>query len=464
MQHYEGDEYVTTYLPAGVDRGFEPLVLLREYHGVAPRNLELVEEFRLYHNLFWDESTKQFIQAHEDGQTSVGAKIMGLNKVEVRTKLLRQYQAGRQLDAVFFIDSVRHGTDSDSPPEEQEWATDRLRAGLFPGEIDGLPFSRFLATRVIPGPPVEKSGIWPFDENDEHFPEFIIEVDENGDEVSHSCNYEALANNFGANPDAPHYLTPIHFRREVLQKYYEKPELYTVSDGLLECGTLWRLQIDNSAQDSVVVFLGDLGRDLPRQERDYWRSFNIPPESPVSQTLIRRAFLGQFAEPTALDLQVRSKYVSIRKAWNDHYGWDLFRAPNPEDAGLLQRLRLPLNDSQSEFETCVRIMTQLFVDAINEGKLGRLLTARIKDEKGISKLQRWFNQEQYPHADRDIRFLRELQDIRSTATAHRKGSSYQDTMTRILGDLRGSAAAKALLNSSFLMLDGLTEWISENPS
>jgi hypothetical protein len=462
IQHWESDEYTTTYQPGGVNREFEPLILVREYYGVAPRSLELVEEFRLYHNLYWNESTKQFMQARDDGQSSVAVKVSGLSRVEIRTQLLKQYQAARQMDLVLFIDSVRYGTESDPEPEEREWATDRLRAGLFPSRttIGELPFTRYLGTRVIPPLPLERAGIWPFEGSDDHFPDFIIEIDENGDEIHCSCNHEALANNFGANPEAPHYLTPVHFRREVLQKYYENPELYTVSDGYLECGSLWRLQIDNSAEDSVVVFLGDLGRDLPKQERDYWRSFNIPPESPVSQTLVRRAFLNQFAEPTAIDLQVRSKYVSLRKAWNDRYGWDLLREPNPEDAGLLQRLRVPLNDTQSEFETSVRIMTQLFIDAINEGKLDTLLTARVKDEKGISKLKRWFEQERYPHAGRDIKFLRDLQELRSIATAHRKASSYQTAMTKILGDLRGSVAARVLFGSAFKMLDGLIEWTS----
>jgi hypothetical protein len=276
--------------------------------------------------------------------------------------------------------------------------------------------------------------------------------------VRYTCNPDALANYFGANPDAPHYLTPVHFRCEVLQKYYDKTELYTISDGNLSCASLWGLRLDNSAEDSVVVFLGDLGRDLPRQERDYWRSFNITPDTPVSETLYRRAFLGQFAEPTAHDLRLRSKYVSLGRSWAELYGWDLFRRPEEADAGLLQRLRLPLNDSQAEFEAVIRIMAQLCVDAINEVKLQSLLPDRRRDEKGIFKLKRWLEQVGYPHVERDIKFLCNLQDVRSKATAHRKGSDYEKMLSNELGTLRGPAAVKMLFESALAMLNGLDDW------
>ncbi|MFK4116409.1 hypothetical protein [Streptomyces longwoodensis] len=459
-QHWENGKCVTTYFPSSVQDDFEPLILCRDYHGIIPSSLELTEHFRLYHNLYWDELTSQFMQPHDDGTSSVAAKITE-NKVEVRTKLLRQFQAARQLDFVLYIDSVRFGAKDESVPEEAEWVTDALRAERYSGDrISGRPFTRYLGARVVPSPPIEKSGIWPFEEEDTYFPDFIIGVDSDGDEVRYTCNPDALANYFGANPEAPHYLTPVFFRREVLQKYYEKSELYTVSDGYLSCASLWSVRIDNSAGEHVVVFLGDLGRDLPRQERDYWRSFNVAADGRPSETLIRRAFLGQPANPTAEDLLVRSNYIMFGRAWNERYGWDLFRKPEEADAGLLQRLRLPLNDSQAEFESSIRIMTQLFVDAINEKMVQAQLPNKIENEKGISKLERWLKLRGYQHAQRDIQFLRNLQEVRSRVTAHRKGKDYEKTLTKVFGDLRGPAAARTLFTSALAMLTGLSEWLA----
>jgi len=460
----ENGDWVTTYLPSGRQGDFEPLVLVRTYHGVVPSTVELAEQFRLYHNLYWDDLTSQFFKPNDDGTSTLAAKVSGL-KVAVRTKLIRQYQAARQFDLMLYIDSRRFGSKDDTPPPKKEWATGSLRASLFPSNpemkltLGGRCFTRYLGSKVLPPPPVEKAGVWPYEEEDDYYPDFIIDVDADGGEIRYTCNPDALANYFGANPDAPHYLTPVHFRREVLRKYYDKPELYTVSDGQLSCASLWGIQIDNSAEENVIVFLGDLGRDLPRQERDYWRSFNVSPDSAPSKTFVRRSFFAQFTGPDAIDLQLRSRYISARGAWRDFFGWDLFLEPEEADAGLLQRLRVPLDESQAEFEASIRILTQLFVDAINGKQIQSFLSERRKDEKGISKLQRWLEQEGYPHIERDIGFLRRLQRARSEITAHRKGSNYDKTLNELFGKLRGKTAIQNLFESALLALTGLDEWL-----
>src|SRR6266536_1400703 len=94
-------------------------------------------------------------------------------------------------------------------------------------------------------------------------------------------------------------------------------------------------------------------------------------------------------------------------------------------------------------------------DAINEGEIQKRLPNRIADEKGISKLERWLRQEGYPQVDRDVKFLRNLQELRSKATAHLKGSGYEKALSKILGDLRGPAAVASLLDSALQMLNDL---------
>jgi hypothetical protein len=63
--------------------------------------------------------------------------------------------------------------------------------------------------------------------------------DVTGKPVRHTCDPDKLANYFGKNPEAPHYLTPVFFRAEVLEKYYADPGKYSVEDGSLRCGRLW---------------------------------------------------------------------------------------------------------------------------------------------------------------------------------------------------------------------------------
>lgn len=311
---------------------------------------------------------------------------------------------------------------------------------------------------MIPSPPLERSGIWPFDEVDDHFPDYVIDYDSEGEEVQYTCNPDALANYFGTNPDAPNYLTPVFFKREVLQKYYNNPEKYSVEDGHLRCSGLWGLMMDNDNPEYVIVFLGDLGRDLPKSERDYWRSFNVAPDRNMSQTGTRRAFLGEWAEAQSSDLKFRYLYRQFAAEWREQEGWTLFREPVDSDKNLLQQLRIPLSESQTEFEGSIGILAKLLCDGLNDKEIQRRLPSRIEHEKSISKLERWLRQEKYEHVDRDIKLLRDIQTLRSTGTAHRKGSKYEQTLEKILGNQHGRTAIITLLDRANLLLVEMREW------
>ena len=357
-----------------------------------------------------DPKGTQLIKVESDGSESVAAEITE-RSVKVRSNLLKQYQAARQLDLLLFIESIRFfagldkSTDFDALHEEQTTADaySLFHAGVIPS--DDRPFSLYSAKKVLPPPARRKAAVWPYARPAETYPDFIIGEDAAGNPVRYTCDHHKLANYFGANPDAPHYLTSVFFRREVLQRYFERPEKYAVSDGRLSCGSLWGVQIDNNHPDYVMVFFGDLGRDLPASERDYWRSFNIPPVGGMSPTNFRRSFLGHFAEPEAADLVFKSDYKRFRSAWAKTMGWDLLRELEPDDAHVLQRFRVPLSDSQPEFEAQVLSLTKLLVDYLNDKQLVTLLGSKIPGEQSIGKLERWLTQEGYPEVERDIAFL-----------------------------------------------------------
>jgi hypothetical protein len=100
----------------------------------------------------------------------------------------------------------------------------------------------------------------------------------------------------------------------------------------------------------------------------------------------------------------------------------------------------------------------LLTDGLNDKEIQRRLPFRVKDEKSIAKFERWLRQEGYAHVDRDIKLLRDVQVLRSKVAAHRKGSDYEQTIDRILGDRRGRAAIIELLERATLLLEGMHEW------
>lgn len=460
-QSIRDQEYETWFDRGPFFGNVEPLILARSFDDVVPSYREVSQEFRLFHNLYWDPVGQQYSFVKEDGSTAPAIRFDD-NRVLVRTRLIRQFQAARQLDFLSFYETVDFYDTLPEDVQEFRWDDEATSAALYVGghRINGKHFTRFCATRLVPAPPVEDCGVPPFDEVDPSaFPEFVVDIDEDGNDVFFTCDPDRLANYFGKNPESPHYLAMVNFRRDVLQKYYENPDLYTVEDGHISCAGLWLLRIDNHSEDYIRVFLGDIGRDLPRSEREYWKTFNVQPEGSMSATMHRRAFLGEWAAAGSPDLEFRSMYRQLGPKSRQKLGWPLFLNPEAGDASLLRRIRVPLNDSQPEVEGAISIVVKLLVDSINEKEVSRNLDSKIANEKGISKLDRFLRALHYPEADRDIALLRSLQEIRSRGVAHRKSSEFEQTLQKNLGGDRGRAAVTQLLIRSNAMLSQLSDWL-----
>lgn len=438
-QSWSDGREVTTYHRFGNSGGVRPLVLYRSFHGAFPQYVEVDEEFRLYHNLAEDKTRGLLLSFDASGREIEVARVTP-NEVRARLKHLRQFQAGIGLHLAIFIDSVRYSQIplADVPADELErvevdslvrW---RRNVAKCDSRDDFETFSRLLGKVIIAPPARDKAGVWPFAaDDDQKEVAFIIGVDEEGNDVEHTSDPDRLDNYFGANPGAAHYLTPVYFRREVLAKYFAEPERYNVSDGRLTCLNLWSCQIDNDLESHMVVFLGDLGRDLPYEERLHWRQFNVAPEGGVSETNFRRSFLAQFTDAQAPDLTFRREYDNIIREWEKVHGWSLFLTPSPGDAHLLDTIRIPVTNSQAELDEQIGNLTKLLVDSLNEKELAAHAGALEEGTKGIGKLASFLETTQFTERQSVVQFLRDLQTLRSTGSAHRKGSGYEKITAKL---------------------------------
>jgi hypothetical protein len=430
---------VITYHRFGDSDGVRPLVHYRSFHGAFPQYVEIDEEFRLYHDLAEDKGRGLLLDFDSSGREIEVVRIKP-NEVRALLKYLRQFQAGTGLHLVIYTTSIRCSNIAlaDVPADERErvemegssrWRRSVARCDFMEGYDT---FSRLDCKVILDPPPREKAGVWPFKVAEpEKDVAFIIGVDEDGNEVEYTSNHHALANYFGANPAAPHYLTPVFFRREVLAKYFAEPERYEVSDGQLYCLSLWNCRIDNDLDSHVVVFLGDLGRDLPYEERLHWRQFNLAPEGKMSKTNFRRSFLAQPVDAQAPDLAFRQEYADLMPAWEKTYGWPLFLTPSPGDAHLLNTVRIPVTDSQVELDEQIGCLAKLLVDSLNEKDLAARAGVLEEGSKGITKLDGFFAKTKFPQRQRFIGLLRDLQSLRSAGSAHRKGSAYKKIATKL---------------------------------
>lgn len=426
----------------------EPLVIVQEFHGVVSDALLISEEFRLLMNLWLDPKTGDYYRIEDDGSRDLSIKV-STNRIEIRTPILKRYMAARQLDAVLFVDSTvcesTHDNYSDyshldiERTDEEDYFLSRNIGTLYQDDV----FSRVLAKRIIKAPPQSTCGLWPWDDaSTAEYPEFIIGEDDCGLPVRRTSN-----------PDAPHYLTPVFFKPEVLQRYYDDTSLYSVTASRLSCAHKWSVAIDNNTPGFVMVFLGDIGRDIPSTHWPHWLAYNVPPTGHMSESHFRRSFLGQWVESESPEHLFKIAYRDLQNAWRDRYGWCLYREDDPQVSSTLQRLRIPLNETETEFRDQLLNLALILVDPLNEKKLTAELP-KIENEKGIAKLKRYLEDQSYAHTERDIALLKKIQKMRSLIAAHASGSSGQSLMEKELTDSSSQQyIAETMMQATQMMRD-----------
>ena len=425
------------YYRFGTNSGVEPLILIRHFYNEWPTYLEVSEECRLFLNLYLDPKAggndcQVYLRYNQNGDVEEVVRIAG-REAEIRLSALLPFLAAKQMHLGLFFNAIAESTATLQElgykrGETTERNGDLIYALGF-GE-DGISssrqaFSRFIGKTLVRCP--KRSSVAPYSaRKKENYCDFIIGQDGRGNAITHTCDPDKLANFIGKNPRAPHYLTPVHFRRDVLQKYYDNPQKYSVSDGSISCGALWSIRIDNDHPDRVVVWLGDLGRDLSEEERLYWKHYNIFPEGAlISRTSYLRNLRAVFADPEMPDLTFKHEYPRVNERWKKHFGWELFLALLEEDKHVFNILRIPLSDNIAEFDDQVLALAKLLVDSLNEKQLASELSGASKaGEKGIAKLERWLQQRNVTGYEEHIRFLRKLQALRA-GSAHRKGDDYK---------------------------------------
>jgi hypothetical protein len=357
---YENDAKTTHYY-TNADEGYMRLVLNRDFHGRKEGYIEILEEFRLFHNLFHDQKASKFLAFDDTGDEVEVVKVTP-QEVQIRRSYLRAFMAARQMHLLLYFELTRHFKDgiNFSADESSEKLTYTIYSGVSYSK-GCKSFSRIRGKKIILCEAVEKCGVWPF-EREKTYQDFLIGGDDDAPETFTS-NPDLLANYFGANPNAPYYVTPVFFRKEVMQKYYGSSE-YEIGDGCLSRRGGWSLRFDNNSPKHVSAFLGDLGKELPEKEQLYWRSFNIFPDGRlISQTSFQRSFMGNFFGPENPEHEFKHKFTKLQIHWQEAYSWDLFLPLSEKDKHFFSSIRSMLTNEQAEFDAQILALTKVTTDS-----------------------------------------------------------------------------------------------------
>ncbi|MCA6079761.1 MAG: hypothetical protein LE169_02565 [Endomicrobium sp.] len=427
-EYYKGGEkYREEYHRFSVE-GFEPLIYRREF-GRKDGYLELSEEFRLYHNLYEiynSPDKREYLYFNSNGDEEIVAKV-DKNEVLIKLRFLKDYISVRKkhlfIDFYFIRFSKKTIKELGISEINENSSSEEY---FYNHTIDEDTYLPDWKTRSwINGKVLIKSikDYRPNIEENDKFEEFIIGCDENGKFISFSCDEKKLGNDFGENPDAPQYVTPVFFSKDVLKKYYDNPSRYLVEDCHISCEGARSIRLDNNCDDYVIVLLGDLG-NLHHKEQLYWKSFNISPRKEgFSVTGYKRFVAGEFCDPVKADFYLKMRLEQFNELWIKKYNWHLFKSLSKEDSHYLEALHLLTSqDNRKEFDEQILALTKIFIDSLNEKELVKQInldSTKIKDIKGISKFELFLKNNNVRIPDM-IELLRNLQDLRSSTVAHRR--------------------------------------------
>jgi len=454
----------------------EPFVFYRNSYGTHPPYIELSEEFRMYHNIheqYISEKEKNYIIIDDNGSENIVAKISDM-KLFIKAIYVKKYLAVRKINLLIFFD-----IENSSHKTYKELSIKPIRNKIVKGDdyiYNYTNITRFLRKDIcsfgwIVGKCIlryEKDmNFYPFAKDNDKYLDFIIGYDDDGNELSHTCNIDFLSNYFCKKENEPIELTPVFFSKEVLNKYYGNSNKYTVSDGLITCDGTWSLRVDNNCEKYVIVMLVDLGK-LNYKEQFYWKGFNIapPPGGALSKTAYERWILGNWSNPISPDFVFKQKYKSLNEKWYQRYGWYLFLPLILEDQHRFKTLHcLTTLDNDSDFDEQILSLVKLFIDSLNEKELMSNICIDKKEEiteflkkreietvenikKGIDKFELFIISQRSSIPDM-FDFLRELQALRSFDVAHRKSSNMSKRKNIISYFEIGTKHNQEILNDIF---------------
>ena len=171
----------------------------------------------------------------------------------------------------------------------------------------------------------------------------------------------------------------------------------------------------------------------PYEEQQHWKLFNIKNGEGSAVSYIRD-FQAEFCSPTEPALFFKERFSIFNDKWRKNFGWELFKPLREEDEHHYKTLRIP-NNEQKEFDEIVLSLNKIIIDSLNVGEMKSNLTFD-EDDKSIYILQKYLEQKHEASFPQMINFLRNLQDLRSSGSAHRKGSNYKKAYEKFdKGDL-----------------------------
>ena len=163
-----------------------------------------------------------------------------------------------------------------------------------------------------------------------------------------------------------HFLTPVYFRPEVLRRYYDAPNRYSVETGYLRCLDRWSVRFERRTDDLVEIYLGDLG-NIPYADQRHFRAYNVhPPGTGISDERFRRDFMVEWINPQSdPTFDFKTALEGTNRAAVRLFGKPMFRPLTEKDAHVIDGLRVPVSESPEESDAQIVALAKITADSLD---------------------------------------------------------------------------------------------------
>ncbi len=215
------------------------------------------------------------------------------------------------------------------------------------------------------------------------FEDFIYDVDrDTGRFKTYTCDENKLVNCFGANLEAPHFLTPIFLNKIVLNKYKTDTANYVVSDGLIRCLDDWDLSFTVNEEEKVVVWLGNLGQ-IPYIEQKYWGTENIAPKGGIEENFWKQQVEAKFVDKILPEKGLFKLIDTVNSRFFDNYNMVLFNPLSEADQLIISAFLTPVVNSIDEYKEYLMQFCKIIVESINKRAMPEHVNEdKLKDGQG----------------------------------------------------------------------------------
>ncbi|MFV2096192.1 hypothetical protein ACFHW1_11985 [Micromonospora sp. LOL_014] len=241
----------------------EFFVHARKPSGARERQVEVSHPFLWYWDAYRVKNGWRYVDGTGKEHDLVRFHSTGnAYKVEVRALEFRQFLHACKRSALIQIDYVPmhqvNKFESVNSTMKSDWVHLDFHARYERLLSEDRAFSRLVGQYIISG--IRTSRLPKFEEFGKdavEYPEFIYAIEPaTGHPLTHTCDPDALGTYFDKDNRRLHYLTPVYFRKEVLQPYSAEPNKYTLSATRLSCLDLWSINL---------AFNERASRGLPRR-------------------------------------------------------------------------------------------------------------------------------------------------------------------------------------------------------